>query len=238
MIPRPIIKNIYKRNQDDDLYWKIVNDMEFRKQKYVNVPILLGTLGKDEEDMYYDEQWVNEQREIHKIETRDERRYSSNYTQDSIAALKDQYPETKHNNHYILGYAAVFNSIASMGRNDEVIRAGAFRNTIVRDDIRMLLNHDPNLVLGRNTSGTLYLSENDYGLMFRLWTDKDSTIGSDTLSAVKRKDITQCSFGFQVQRDYWRRDNNRPLRELVDVKLVDVSIVTYPAYSDTSAVAI
>lgn len=41
------------------------------------------------------------------------------------------------------------------------------------------------------------------------------------------------SFGFVTEKDEWRTENGVDVRELVKVKLYDVSPVTYPAYTET-----
>ena len=60
---------------------------------------------------------------------------------------------------HIEGYASVFDSWSEELGGDSPFREkvvkGAFAETIEKDDIRCLFNHDPNYVLGRNKAGTL-----------------------------------------------------------------------------------
>jgi len=133
------------------------------------------------------------------------------------------------------GYAALFNSWSQdLGGFREQIAPGAFAKSLPADDIRALLNHDPNYVLGRNRSGTLVLTEDDRGLHFEV-TAPNTQWARDLYESVKRGDIDQCSFGFRVVRDDWRSADGIDERTLLEVRLFDVSIVTYPAYPATSA---
>lgn len=134
----------------------------------------------------------------------------------------------------IVGYAAVFNKMSEdLGGFREVIKPGTFKKTIQEADIRALFNHDPNYVLGRNKSGTLRLEENSKGL--KVIIDPPKTHWADDLmESMSRGDITQMSFGFQTVKDSWIEEEGKELlRELREVRLFDVSPVTYPAYPDT-----
>lgn len=137
----------------------------------------------------------------------------------------------------IVGHAAVFNKDSELifGSFIERIAPGAFAESIAKpDDVRALINHDPNLIIGRNTSGTLQLKEDDQGLHVTIDPPKTS-YASDLLESTQRGDISQMSFGFETIADQWERgQNGKPdVRTLLKVRLFDVSPVTFPAYPDT-----
>lgn len=139
----------------------------------------------------------------------------------------------------IVGHAAVFDSPTKingwLGGFVEEIAPGAFTESIAQDDIRGLFNHDSNLVLGRNTAGTLTLEEDDIGLRYEI-DPPDSELGQSLLKSIERKDITGSSFGFSVQKQEWTEDDdsNEPdRRRILKCKLYDVSPVTFPAFEDT-----
>lgn len=140
----------------------------------------------------------------------------------------------------LVGYAAVFNREATIaGFFREQIAPGAFDAAIREDDVRALFNHDPNYVLGRTTSGTLTLSQDDDGLRYEA-DPPDTQWARDLMVTVGRGDVNQSSFGFQVVREEWTNPENRaelPLRTILEARLFDVSPVTYPAYEETSAEA-
>jgi HK97 family phage prohead protease len=137
----------------------------------------------------------------------------------------------------IEGYAAVFNQWSeNLGFFREKVRKGAFAKTIQESDIRALFNHDPNYVLGRTRSDTLELMEDNKGLEFRL-KPPNTTYANDLLESIDRKDIDQASFGFETIKDEWNRNADPLERELIEVKLFDVSVVTYPAYPQTNVSA-
>jgi HK97 family phage prohead protease len=137
------------------------------------------------------------------------------------------------------GYAAMFNSLSdNLGGFVEVIRPGAFKRTLAEGaDVRCLFNHNEDLVLGRSTAGTLRLWEDEVGLQFECDLP-NTTVANDLYESIQRKDVDQCSFGFYVDDDgdNWTPTQDAPgvLRELLDVDLVDASVVTYPAYAATS----
>jgi HK97 family phage prohead protease len=136
----------------------------------------------------------------------------------------------------ISGYAAVYNSESELmyGFFREVIRPGAFDNSL-NSDIRALWNHDSAYVLGRTTAGTLSIRSDTKGLFFEV-NPPETTWANDLCESIKRGDINQMSFGFTVNEDQWNSlEDGTEMRELIDVNLFEVSVVTFPAYSATSA---
>lgn len=134
------------------------------------------------------------------------------------------------------GYAAVFNSRSEvLGWYREILMPGAFAAPISeRQDVRALLNHDPNFVLGRTTNGTVRLSQDGTGLLSEI--DLPDTLSARDLStSIARGDINQMSFAFST-RDYeWDIEDGDYVRVVRSVRnLYDVSPVTYPAYQATS----
>lgn len=133
----------------------------------------------------------------------------------------------------LVGHAAVFNAPSlDLGGFREIVAPGAFAQTIVEDDIRALFNHEPNLILGRNTAGTLRLTEDRQGLAFEI--DMPSTqLARDLAVSIERGDISGNSFGFQTIEDRWQSSEAGEVRTLVKVRLFDISPVTFPAYPQT-----
>lgn len=135
------------------------------------------------------------------------------------------------------GYAAKFDKETVIWRYVEVIRKGAFSRAVKEDDVRALFNHDPNLILGRTKSGTLDLSEDETGLRCVITLPRTEP-GRNLYESIQRGDVDQMSFAFVVVKEVWTNrelqdGTTQALRELVEVKLYDVSPVTYPAYEDT-----
>ncbi|MDI3341601.1 MAG: HK97 family phage prohead protease [Sphaerobacter sp.] len=145
-----------------------------------------------------------------------------------VRALEDGTPR-------IVGYAAVFDVPSEdLGGFTEIIRPGAFRKTLQDGaDVRALWNHDPNWVLGRTKAGTLKLAEDERGLRIEI-TPPPTAWARDLMESIRRGDVDQMSFGFWTVRDRWSSDETgRVTRELIEVKLFDVSPVTFPAYPQT-----
>lgn len=133
------------------------------------------------------------------------------------------------------GYAAVFNSPSEPLPFIETIAPGAFSRTLKsRNNVRMLLNHNPEKVLASTRGKTLRLSEDSRGLLAEADLPP-TTVGRDLSISMRRGDIDSMSFGFTVPRggDSWNDTGDR--RELREVRLHEVSVVTFPAYPKTSA---
>ena len=135
----------------------------------------------------------------------------------------------------IAGYAAVFNSLSeNLGGFRERIKPGAFRDAIGRSDTVALFNHDSNIVLGRVSSGTLTVREDENGLWMEI-DPPDTSAARDLMTLIERGDISKQSFGFIVRSDEWAMEDGVETRTIIEVdELFDVSPVTYPAYPDTS----
>ena len=134
------------------------------------------------------------------------------------------------------GYAAVFNSDSEPLPFIERIMPGAFRKSLKsRNNIRMYLNHDSSMLLATSRAKTLRLEEDQRGL--KVEADlPDTTIGRDLSTLIQRGDVDSMSFGFSVppKGDSWSDDGS--VRELKEVRLYEVSVVTgFPAYQATSA---
>lgn len=133
----------------------------------------------------------------------------------------------------IVGYASVFNTWSEdLGGFREMVKPGAFTKTIKESDVRALFNHDSNYVLGRNQAGTLLLEEDAKGLKIEI-DPPDTQWARDLGVSIDRGDISQMSFSFSTVKDEWNTKDGQNDRSLVEVRLFDVSPVTYPAYPQT-----
>lgn len=138
----------------------------------------------------------------------------------------------------IEGYFAVFNSDYEIWPGAiEQVAPGAFTSAL-GGDIRALADHDTRIVLGRTTAGTLELREDDRGLYGIIKINPEDQEAMNLYHRVQRGDVTQCSFGFDiVAEDYEHRPDGSDLWTIRDVVLYEVSVVTFPAYAETSVQA-
>lgn len=133
----------------------------------------------------------------------------------------------------LYGYAAVFDSPSEPMPFVEYVKRGAFTKTIKDGaDVRLLIDHE-GVPLARTKSGTLRLTEDERGLAVEAELDPMNPDAARVISAMKRGDLSQMSFAFRTIKDSWSDD--RTVRELREVKLFDVSVVTFPAYEQTVA---
>ena len=135
------------------------------------------------------------------------------------------------------GYAAVFNSPSEPLPFIERIAPGAFKRSLkARNDIKLLWNHDTGSVLGSTRAGTLKLEEDNYGLRVTAVLP-ETTLGKDVRTLVQRGDVNAMSFGFSVPAngDTWNTDGTE--RTLRSVRIHEVSIVAFPAYTSTAGTA-
>ena len=135
------------------------------------------------------------------------------------------------------GYASVFNSPYSVadsrGVYNEIVNRGAFTKTLnEKDDVKFLINHD-GIPLARTKSGTLELREDDKGLFVKAKLDESNPRVAEIASALKRGDLSEMSFGFHAIKDEF--DENSEVRTLQELRLLDVSVVTWPANPATLA---
>jgi HK97 family phage prohead protease len=135
----------------------------------------------------------------------------------------------------IVGYASVFDSESrDLGQFKEIIKPGAFDRALVeKHDVRALVDHDPKMILGRSKSGTLRMMVDEVGLRVEI-DPPDTSVGRDTMESIRRGDLDSMSFGFVVRDDSWREEEGQAIREVNDLELFDVSVVSFPAYEDTS----
>lgn len=162
------------------------------------------------------------------------RREVRTFTCDEFRLLEEDGAKPK-----IRGHAAVFNQASeNLGYwRDlrEVIMPGAFAKAIVRDDVRALWNHNPDWVLGRSKAQptpTLRMSEDSIGLAVEI-DPPDTTWARDHLETMRRGDVSQMSFAFSSMSERFEKIDGVLHRYVTEVKLFDVSPVTYPAYPQT-----
>lgn len=147
-----------------------------------------------------------------------------------------------------IGYAAKFNSRTAIGNPlkwgfYEEIAPGAFTKTLQEGDARMLIDHDSYYVVSRVSAGTLSLAEDALGLPVDSALDTGLSYVGDLKANVRNKNITGMSFGFYVVKDDWALEDVElngqtaqvEVRRILEVRLVEVSAVTFPAYEDTEA---
>lgn len=135
----------------------------------------------------------------------------------------------------IEGYFAVFNQETELWHGAfESIAPTAFDDTL-SNDIRALINHDTALVLGRNKSGTLELKVDGRGLWGKIRLNPKDTDATNLYERVKRGDVDQCSFGFNILDESTEFRNDGSVKWTINkADLHEVSVVTFPAYENTS----
>lgn len=145
---------------------------------------------------------------------------------------------SEDNKLYISGYFAVFNSNYELWQGaTESIDEHAFDNAL-SDDIRCLIDHETRLVLGRNKAGTLTLKVDSRGLWGEVEINPNDQDAMNLYERVKRGDVDQCSFGFDItDEEFSDRGDGTVHWTIKSVKLYEVSVVTFPAYDETSVSA-
>jgi len=132
------------------------------------------------------------------------------------------------------GYAALFDSPSEPLPFIETIQRGAFRGSLrSRQDIKFLWNHDAGEILGSTRAKTLTLVEDERGLKVE-GSLPNTSRGRDVAELLRRGDVDAMSFGFSVPSggDKWSTDGSQ--RTLKSVRLHEVSLVSWPAYTATA----
>ncbi len=136
------------------------------------------------------------------------------------------------------GYIARFDSDSEdLGGFTERIERGAFAESLATRDVVALIGHDHNVVVGRLSSGTLRLQEDDRGLRFEVDLP-DTSAARDLKTLVTRGDLMGCSFGFTLDPEdaVVGRRGKQKIVTLKRVNLIEVSVgVAFPAYPATSS---
>lgn len=156
----------------------------------------------------------------------------------NFEVLADQ---NEQHGHFLTGRPIVFNQRTDLGWYDEIIEAGALDTTDLKD-VRMLVNHNTDMIpLARsrnnNENSTMQLIPDGDGMKIRADLDIENNADARSLySAVGRGDISGMSFMFSVDKDSWDDiDTEHPTRHIRSIsRILEVSAVTFPAYSQTS----
>ena len=149
--------------------------------------------------------------------------------------------ENEEHGHFLSGRPIVFGQRTDLGWYDEVIEVGALDETDLKD-VRFLVNHNTDMIpLARsrnnNANSTMQMSVDQDGMAIRVDLDTENNSDAKNLySAVGRGDITGMSFMFIVDADSWDNvDTEHPTRHIRSIrKVMEVSAVTFPAYTQTS----
>lgn len=146
----------------------------------------------------------------------------------------------------IAGLGSVSNTITTIDDGWDVyteeIVSGAWRQTIATGDIRSMMNHDTNWLLGRTKSGTLRLAETDPGLTYEIDVNRDDPNAMSVHARVARGDIDGSSVWFRVVKQSWSfpadtNDLEYPHRQILEGQLYEVGPVVFPAYETTTSAA-
>lgn len=139
-------------------------------------------------------------------------------------------------NRRLRGYAIVFNARSqNLGGFQEIIAPEAIDRTLKEAiDVRALVDHESSKVIGRLKAGTLQMAKDGTGLRVTIEPDPDISYARDIMLAVKRGDVSGMSFAFRTIEDDWNYDDEAmPLRTVLDMRVSEVSVVTFPAYTQT-----
>lgn len=138
------------------------------------------------------------------------------------------------------GYAVVYGvESRDMGGWKEIIDRGAMRESLTKKlDVRLLWQHDSKAVMARETAGNLVVREDEHGIFFEADL-LDTTANRDRLADVRAKNIDAMSFGMpysSVQRS-WNKTGGKVVSNVTRADMVEISVVTWAAYEETSVAA-
>lgn len=139
----------------------------------------------------------------------------------------------------LAGYAVRYNEPSALiaGAFTEIILPGTFTRSLASgNDVLALYQHDVKQVLGRTSNDTLSIREDANGLYFTLRPNEGTTLGRDVIAMVKRGDIGGMSFTFRPDKKGARFDMRgaTAMRYVSEASLLEVSLVTVPAYPTTT----
>lgn len=150
--------------------------------------------------------------------------------------------ENRDGKNTVVGYGAVFYRDGTPGTEYKMfsdlverISPGAFSRALKeKHDAAGLFNHDPNMLLGRVSSGTMRLAVDERGLRYEIDLP-DTTVAKDVAASIARGDVQGSSFAFKVTKQSWSEQKDGPdIRTIEDLDLFDTGPVVFPAYSGTT----
>lgn len=149
--------------------------------------------------------------------------------------------QDEEHGHFLTGRPIVFGERTDLGWYDEIIERGALDVTDLKD-VRFLVNHNVDMIpLARSRNNTdnstMQMSVDEDGMVIRVNLDTENNADAKSLySAVGRGDISGMSFMFNVDADAWDDiESKHPTRRIRSIsRVLEVSAVTFPAYSATS----
>lgn len=138
------------------------------------------------------------------------------------------------------GRAIAYDSWTMIGKAPwgfrEKVNPKAVNKTVNDGDMVLLDNHDTAKPLARQSAGTLILRNGD-GLDWDA-TPTDTTYAQDAIKNARAGNYGGCSFGFEVVRDKWTTgDDGIEEREILEARVHEISVCTFPAYDQTSVSA-
>lgn len=152
--------------------------------------------------------------------------------------IEEVRAEETNGQRQITGLIPYDSKSVDLGGFVEEIKQGAFARSLRDADQVALWSHDTSRPLGRRSRGTLALEDTNKGLRITI-TPPDTSWGRDAYESVRRGDVGNMSFGFNVPDggDSWREWGGKIIRSLLDVDLLEVSPVVFGAYPRSQTAA-
>lgn len=119
----------------------------------------------------------------------------------------------------------------------ERVMPSVFENALKRgNDVKLLLEHDKNMLLARTNDETLKLTETSRGL--EMQANLVPSNQSEHIHAlIKRGTLNNMSFGMVVLDDSWTKEEGVNKRSITELALYECSIVSDPAYTQSTVEA-
>ncbi len=145
--------------------------------------------------------------------------------------------EEKDDEKWIEGYFAVYNETYEIFDGmTESIAPGAFDKYLDRD-IRVLINHNSTLVLGRTKAETATVTSDDHGVYVRCKVNPDDSDAVNVYARLKRGDVSQASFGGYIVKESREVTSKGTHYTLDEIEPFEFSVCTFPAYETTDVSA-
>lgn len=161
--------------------------------------------------------------------------------QQRIIKMKNARIREEGGRRYLEGYFAVFGEQYQVWDGwMETIERGAFAEYLASgEDVKVLWNHDSNIVLGSTGNGTATLREDEIGLFGTVEINENDQEAVNAYARIARGDVNGCSFGFEIDRqeEWWDEQGVYHTKILRVDPLYEVSPCTFPAYKATSITA-